>query len=313
MKTPKECANLYGPVPSRRLGFSLGIDIIPFKTCSLDCVYCQLGHVPEISTARKAYISASEILPQIEKTIDSGVRIDYLTFSGSGEPTLNSEIAKLIRNIKAITDIPVAVLTNGTLLQRPEVRKALMAADLVIPSLDAVTQDVFDRINRPHPSLRVEDIIAGIKKFRREFKGLMWIEVLLVKGFNNTVEHLNKLKTVLDDIQPDKIQLNTVVRPPAEALARPLSKAEMEQVKAFLGDRCEIIADFKRKKDDLTMKSSEDSILAMLKRRPMTTADLAASLSLHRDIVIKQLQILVERGEIRPVQHKGHVHYEPAE
>jgi wyosine [tRNA(Phe)-imidazoG37] synthetase (radical SAM superfamily) len=313
LKTPKECANLYGPVPSRRLGFSLGIDFIPFKTCSLDCVYCQLGHVPEKTTFRKSYIPASEILPQIKKTIDSGVRIDYLTFYGSGESTLNSEIGKLIRNIKTITDIPIAVLTNGTLLQRSEVRKALLAADLVIPSLDAVTQDVFDRINRPHPSLRVEDIIAGIKKFRREFKGLMWIEVLLVKGFNDTLEHLNKLKTVLDDIQPDKIQLNTVIRPPAEAVARPLSKAEMERVKAFLGDRCEIIADFKKKTDDLTKKSSEDSILAILKRRPMTPSDLAASLSLHRDIVIKQLQILVERGEIRPVQHKGHVYYEPAE
>jgi wyosine [tRNA(Phe)-imidazoG37] synthetase (radical SAM superfamily) len=276
-------------------------------------VYCQLGHTPEKTTARKTYIPASQILPQIEKKIASGVRIDYLTFSGSGEPTLNSEIGKLIRKIKTITEIPIAVLTNGTLLQRSEVRKALSAADLIVPSLDAVTQDVFERVNRPHPSLRVEDIISGIKKFRLEFKGLMWIEVLLVKGFNDTVEHLKKLKTVLDDIQPDKIQLNTVVRPPAEALARPLSKTEMERVKAFLGDRCEIIANFKRKTVDLTMKSSEDSMLAMLKRRPMTTADLAASLGLHRDIVIKQLQILIEQGKIRPVQHKGHVYFEPAE
>lgn len=276
-------------------------------------MYCQLGHTPEKTTARKTYIPASQILPQIEKKIASGVRIDYLTFSGSGEPTLNSEIGKLIRKIKTITEIPIAVLTNGTLLQRSEVRKALSAADLIVPSLDAVTQDVFERVNRPHPSLRVEDIISGIKKFRLEFKGLMWIEVLLVKGFNDTVEHLKKLKTVLDDIQPDKIQLNTVVRPPAEALARPLSKTEMERVKAFLGDRCEIIANFKRKTVDLTMKSSEDSMLAMLKRRPMTTADLAASLGLHRDIVIKQLQILIERGKIRPVQHKGHVYFEPAE
>lgn len=291
----------------------MGIDFIPFKTCSLDCVYCQLGHTPKKTTARKAYIPASQILPQIEEKIDSGVRIDYLTFSGSGEPTLNSEIGKLIRKIKTITEIPIAVLTNGTLLQRSEVRKALSAADLIVPSLDAVTQDVFERVNRPHLSLRVEDIISGIKKFRLEFKGLMWIEVLLVKGFNDTVEHLKKLKTVLDDIQPDKIQLNTVVRPPAEALARPLSKTEMERVKAFLGNRCEIIADFKRKTVDLTMKSSEDSMLAMLKRRPMTTADLAASLGLHWDIVIKQLQILIEQGKIRPVQHKGNLYYEPAE
>ena len=276
-------------------------------------MYCQLGHAPEKTTDRKAYISSSEILPQIEKTIDSGVHIDYLTFSGSGEPTLNSEIGKLIRKIKTITDIPIAVLTNGTLLQHSEVRKALMDADLVIPSLDAVTQDVFERINRPHPSLRIEDIKAGIKKFRQEFKGQVWIEVLLVKGFNDTPEHLNQLKTVLDEIQPDKIQLNTVVRPPAETLALPLSKAEMEQVKAFLGDLCEIIADFTRATDEFSAKLPEDTMLAMLKRRPMTAADLAASLSLHRDAVIKWLQILVERGEIRPVQHKGHVYYEPEE
>ena len=170
MNNKKTFANLYGPVPSRRLGFSLGVDFIPFKTCSLDCIYCQLGHVSEKTVTRKKFIPASEILSQIKEKIGSGVRIDYITFSGSGEPTLNSEIGKLIRDIKQLTKIPVAVLTNSTLLQHNGVRSDLSAADLVIPSLDAVTQDVFEKVNRPHPSLRISDDIAAMKKFRQQIK-----------------------------------------------------------------------------------------------------------------------------------------------
>ena len=171
MNNKKNCANLYGPVPSRRLGFSLGIDFIPFKTCSLDCIYCQLGHVPDKIVTRKDYIPAAEILSQIKEKIDSGVRIDYITFSGSGEPTLNAEIGNLIRGIKQLTKIPVAVLTNSTLLQHTEVRTALSAADLIVPSLDAVTQDVFEKINRPHPSLQISDILSGLKIFCRNSRG----------------------------------------------------------------------------------------------------------------------------------------------
>jgi len=312
MNNKKTCANLYGPVPSRRLGFSLGVDFIPFKTCSLDCIYCQLGHVPEKIVARKNYIPASEILPQIKKKIDSGVRIDYITFSGSGEPTLNAEIGKLIRDIKQLTKIPVAVLTNGTLLQHHEVRTALSAADLVVPSLDAVTQDVFEKINRPHPSIQISDVLTGLKIFCREFKGKIWIEVLLVKGINDSPLHLQKLKTVLKELHPDRVQLNSVVRPPAESFAQALSLDELEEIKDFIGGRCEIIATFDKTAQDLVQKSEEESILSMIQRRPMTLVDLASSLGLHRNEVMKHLQILHEKGVIRLIRHKGSVYYEPA-
>ncbi len=312
MNNKKTCANLYGPVPSRRLGFSLGVDFIPFKTCSLDCIYCQLGHVPEKTVARKDYIPASEILSQIKEKIDLGVRIDYITFSGSGEPTLNTEIGKLILDIKRLTEIPVAVLTNSTLLHREDVREALLAADLVVPSLDAVTQDVFEKINRPHPSLRISDVIAGLKKFRKEFKGKIWIEVLLVKDINDSTAHLQKLKTVLTEIYPDKVQLNTVVRPPAEKFASSLTKTELETINNFLGGECEIIATFDKKAQDLVQKSEEENILSMVQRRPMTLIDIASSLGLHRNEVMKHLQILLENGDIRLIRHKGSVYYEPA-
>jgi len=272
-----------------------------------------LGHFPDKTVNRKIYFPSSEILLQIEKKIASGTRIDWLTFSGSGEPTLNSEIGILIRNIKKITEIPVAVLTNGTLLQHADVREALMAADLVVPSLDAVTQEVFEKVSRPHPSLRIEHVIDGIKKFRAEFKGQMWIEVLLVKGINDTREHLNCLKRVLDDIAPDKIQLNTVVRPPAESSARPLSRSELETVKSILGNRCEIVTDFIKKERESSIRSSEDNILAMIRRRPLSSTDLADSLGLHRDEVVKQLQLLVAQGKIRTVRHKGRLYFETRE
>jgi wyosine [tRNA(Phe)-imidazoG37] synthetase (radical SAM superfamily) len=307
----KKSSNLYGPVPSRRLGFSLGIDFIPFKKCTLDCIYCQLGHTPKKTVTRKTYVPASKIWPQIVQKIDSGLQIDFITFSGSGEPTLNTDIGKLIRKIKKNTDIPVAVLTNGTLLQHADVRKALLAADLVIPSLDAATQDVFEKINRPHPSLRIEGHIAGLKKFRQIYQGQLWLEVLLVKGINDSSEHLKTLKAKISEIDPDKVQLNTVVRPPAEKSAHALSQDELESIKKMIGGKCEIIAKFGKKTQDILEKSGSEPLLAMVRRRPMTLADLATSLGFHRNEVLKHVQLLLQKNEIQAVRHKNKVYYEP--
>lgn len=312
MNNKNSCPHLYGPVPSRRLGFSLGVDFIPFKTCTLDCIYCQLGQNPVKTISRQAYLPAKDILAEIKRKISSGVRIDFITFSGSGEPTLNTEIGLLIREINKITDIPVAVLTNSTLLQQDDVRQALLPAALVVPSLDAVTQDVFEKTNRPHESLNVKDIISGLKKFRREFKGKMWIEILLVKGINDSPLHLQKLKTVLEELHPDRIQLNSVVRPPAESFARSLSLAELEKIRDFIGGRCEIIATFDKTAQNPVQRSVEDNILSMIQRRPMTLVDMASSLGFHRNEVMKHLQILLEKGDVLLVRHKGSVYYEPA-
>lgn len=311
MDSINTCAHLYGPVPSRRLGFSLGVDFIPFKTCSLDCIYCQLGHGPKTTLSRQAFIPAKDILAEIKKKISSGVRIDFITFSGSGEPTLNTEIGLLIRELKKITDIPVAILTNSTLLQQDEVRQALLSADLVVPSLDAVTQDVFEKTNRPHPSLKVKDIISGLKKFRHEFKGKIWIEVLLVKGINDSASHLQKLKEITTNLKPDKVHLNTVVRPPAEKSASALTLNEMEKIRDFLGKNCEIIATFKNSPVSQFPITQEESLMAMIRRRPMTLDDLSASLGTSSSEILKLIHILQSEQKIKSVPHKGKDYYEP--
>ncbi len=303
---------IYGPVPSRRLGFSLGIDILPFKTCTLDCIYCQLGPTPKKTVERKKYFATDSVLAQIERALSSGQRIDYITFSGSGEPTLNTDLGTLIREIKTITDIPVAVLTNSTLLTDEEVRKELSAADLVVPSLDAATQDVFIEVNRPHASLKMEDIIAGLKKFRKEFKGQIWLEIMLVAGINDSPEHIKKLKAAVREIEPDRIQLNTVIRPPAEARAKALSIEELEKIQKNLGKKCTIIADFHRLDQFPQQKNLEEKILSMIHRRPVTLSDISASLGKHRDEVLKYLNILSRKNRIRSVIHKEKTYYEPA-
>jgi len=309
-KDQDEFSHIYGPVPSRRLGFSLGIDIIPFKTCSFNCIYCQLGPTPRRTIKRREYFSSSEILNQIEKTLSSGQRIDYITFSGSGEPTLNSKIGKLIREIKKMTEIPVAVLTNGSLLILNSVRQDLMAADLVVPSLDAASQKIFSYVNRPYSSLKIEKIIEGLKLFRSQFKGSIWLEVMLVKGINDSEDHLKKLKQAIKIIDPNKVQLNTVIRPPAEKFAAALSFKELEKIKNDIGEPCEIIANFNKKEQKPPAEHLEDMIFSMIKRRPVTLSDISASLGKHRNEIIKYLNWLLQEGKVKVITHQGLKYYE---
>jgi wyosine [tRNA(Phe)-imidazoG37] synthetase (radical SAM superfamily) len=303
--------HIYGPVPSRRLGYSLGIDILPFKTCSLDCIYCQLGNTQQKTIQRKKYYDIDTILAQIKNKIASGQRIDTITFSGSGEPTLNVFIGKIIREIKKNTSIPVAVLTNSTRLSVKSVRAALSAADLVVPSLDAATQDVFQRINRPHKSLKIHQIIEGLKIFRQEFSGKIWLEILLVKGLNDSPTHLKKLKKAISQIKPDKIQLNTVVRPPAEKSALPLSSRELEKIQKFFGTKAEVVADFKKTQKKPVSEDIKNAILEMAARRPVTLADMGKSLGKHKNELIKYCDILLKEGKLRLVIHEGKKFYEP--
>ncbi len=303
--------HVYGPVPSRRLGYSLGVDILPYKTCSLNCVYCQLGPSSTTTDQVKNFFNHEEILAQIKEAVSSGRRIDTITFSGSGEPTLNTLLGSLIPQIKQATGIRVAVLTNSTLLTRGPVRRALMSADLVIPSLDAVAQDVFEKINRPHISLQIEDIIAGLARFCREFKGKVWIEIMLVAGINDSPDHIRKLKQILATLNPDKVQLNTVVRPPAEDFALALSQEKLESIQRILGPKSEIIADFADSSREPAAQDVGEAILALLKRRPATLIDLANSLGMHRNEILKFLNPLLERKKIQAVFHKGHRYYEP--
>lgn len=301
---------IYGPVPSRRLGFSLGIDIIPFKTCTFDCIYCQLGSTTRKTIKRGKYFSSEEILQAVKKKLASGQRIDYITFSGSGEPSLNSDIGNLIREIKEITSIPVAVLTNSSLLYRESVRKDLLAADLVVPSLDSATQKAFATTNRPHSSLKLEEIIEGLAKFREEFKGPIWLEIMLVKGVNDSPPQLRKLKDAIVKIKPEKIHLNTVVRPPTEKFAQPLSQRELEKIKKFFGKKAEIIAEFDKKAQRPSSEDLEKAIFSIIQRRPVTLSDISASLGAHKNEVIKYLNFLLEEGKIQCTSHKDLKYYE---
>jgi len=303
---------VYGPVPSRRLGFSLGVDILPYKTCSLDCLYCQLGSSGRTTRRRRAYFSVRDVLGQVRKALASSPKLDHITFSGSGEPTLNRNLGRIIRGIKKMTRVPVAVLTNGTLFTRPDVRRELLAADVVVPSLDAATAPLFRKVNRPHPSFEAARIIEGLTRFRKEFKGRLWLEVMLVKGINDTPAHIRALRKAIAAISPDRVQLNTVVRPPAETSARPLTVRELERIRRALGDRAEVVADFKEKRRPGGSGDLDGAIAAMVGRRPMTATDIMASLGRPRDEVFKVLGSLLKAGRIRHISHGRKTFYEPA-
>ena len=238
---------VYGPISSRRLGSSLGVDITPHKTCCFNCIYCQIGRTPNQTIERKEYVLMDDILVQVKEALKANAKIDYIAFSGSGEPTLNSRIGEMIHEVKVMTSIPVAVLTNGALLFRKEVRDDLLEADLVIPSLDAANQEVFEKVNRPHPGLLIEGIVEGIRKFILEFEHEVWLEVMLVKGINDGWKEMVEFASVINRIGPDRVQLNTVVRPPCEDFAKALTEDELRAIKDILGDKAEVIPVWRRK------------------------------------------------------------------
>jgi wyosine [tRNA(Phe)-imidazoG37] synthetase (radical SAM superfamily) len=302
---------IFGPVPSRRLGLSLGIDIIPFKTCTLSCIYCQIGNTPETTLKRKEYTPVGEILAEIREYLKNAPQIDWITFSGSGEPTLHSGIGRLIRGVKAITKIPICVITNGTLFSDPAVRSDVLEADAVMPSLDSAREETFRAICRSHPDLNVYDIINGLADFRREYHGKIWLEIMLVDELNDTTEELAALRDAVQLIRPDSIHLNTVVRPPAVINAKPLSPSKMEEIREFFGEKAEVIASFKKEKSVETGKTQDD-ILEYIRRRPGSAEDLSAALGIEQEEVVKMLEALKNRKEIREVAHFGKKWWERA-
>lgn len=253
---------IFGPVPSRRLGLSLGVDIIPIKTCTLDCIYCQVGKTTCKTIERKEYVSPEKVLAELKEVLQIGKKIDYITLSGNGEPTLNSKLGEIIKGIKKLTALPVAVITNGTLLTDKNVREELLSADLVMPSLDAATQEIFEKIDRPHPLLKIENVIEGLMEFKKIYSGKFWLEIMLVKGINDNQNELNALKKAVKKIEPDRIQLNTPVRPTCEKELQILSAKELLAIKEFFGNKCEILVQLDKKKHEDHVK-----IINILKNR----------------------------------------------
>lgn len=289
---------IFGPVPSRRLGNSLGIDLIPFKTCSFDCIYCQLGTTTTKTISRKEYIPIKAILSELKEVLNKKRPIDYLTLSGSGEPTLNSRIGEIIREIRKLTKIRIAVLTNSSLLFQEKVREELKEADLVIPSLDSAVQSTFEQINRPFKGLHIEQIIDGIRLFNQDFKGNVYLEIMLVKGINDTRAEVKRLADAIQEINPAKVQLNTVVRPPAEDSAQPVTENELEAVKKMLGGRAEIISEYDKKQIVAYKIKTESEIIKLVQRRPTTLTDLSNSLGIHPAEAVKYIEALTQKGLI---------------
>ena len=305
---------VYGPVPSRRLGRSLGIDLVPKKICTYDCIYCQIGPTTRQTTERREYIPATSILRDCREALQEwGDTVDYIACSGSGEPTLNRTIGEVIQEIKGLTSIPVAVITNSSLLHKEEVREAILLADVVMPSLDAVTAPVFQTINRPHPSLDITQVMQGLADFRREYEGQIWLEILLCRGVNDGREEIEQLQQAIRTIQPDKVQLNTVVRPAIEDYAAPLSLDAMEHVKATLGGDAEIIAEFKGQGQTIVGKAVEQQVIHLIQRRPVTTDDLARILGLHHLEITKILDKLTTEGKLSYRVFNQRIYYETVE
>jgi wyosine [tRNA(Phe)-imidazoG37] synthetase (radical SAM superfamily) len=299
----------YGPVPSRRLGMSLGIDIVPHKICSYNCIYCQLGKTTNITLVRKEYAPAAQVLDEVKEALKMTMQIDYLTFSGAGEPTLHKNIGYLITAVKKITTVPVAVLTNGSLLYIPEVQQDLLNTDLVIPTLCTVNEEVFKKIHRNHAGLNLQQIINGYIDFRKVYKGNIWLEVMLIKGINDDLGQIEELKLVIDRINPDKIHLNTVVRPPSEEFAHPVSRAVLQSAKLIFGDKCEIIADFQPKTIPARQVNGLTRIEAIVARRPVTIDDLVRISGLHENEIIKYIQVLLKQARIEISKHDGKEYY----
>jgi wyosine [tRNA(Phe)-imidazoG37] synthetase (radical SAM superfamily) len=293
----------YGPVPSRRLGYSLGIDIIPHKNCTFDCIYCQLGHTTNKTLIRKQYAPVESILDELKYVLNTKERIDYLTFSGSGEPTLHKDIGLLINELKKMTKIPVAVLTNGSLLYIPEVRDEVKNADVVLPTLCTADKDIFRKIHRSHAKLNIRMIIEGYIEFRKIYSGKIWLELMLIRGVNDGPEQISKLKEVINRIDPDRIHLNTVVRPPSEEYAKPVSVDTLKSIKALLGTQCEIIADFKPETIVGQHEDMLERIAAMIARRPVTMDDLMNTTGLHKNQILKYVQVLLAQGKIEVSKH----------
>lgn len=304
---------LFGPVPSRRLGMSLGIDLVPHKVCSLNCIYCECGRTSNLTIERKEYVLYDDVTTELNHYFCNNPAPDYITFSGSGEPTLNSRIGDVLQFIKLkMPEIPVAILTNGTLLSDKQVRRELLDADVVLPSLDAASDLTFRKINRPFHKLNIKEYIQGLIDFRNEYKGKIWLEVLILPGYNDNTKDLELLKEAFINIKPDIIQINTLDRPGAVDNIRSATKTELKQVSDFWNlENVEIIAAAQERKDISSYrKDMETAILGTIKRRPCTLDDLVKILGTHINEVNKYLDVLEADDKIKVVRQKRGLFYQ---
>jgi len=298
---------IFGPVPSRRLGRSLGVDLVPFKTCTYDCIYCQLGRTTNKTVERRQWAPLDDVLAELNDKLT--LNPDYITLSGSGEPTLHSRLGELIDRVRSMTDIPVAVLTNGSLLWQKEVRRQLLDAQLVIPSLDAGHGGMFRAVNRPHEGISFERMLEGLIAFRHECRGKYWLEVFLLAGHTAVEGEVRKLADQVARIKPDRVQLNTATRPTAEDYAVMVDPDRMAHLAARFAPPAEVIADYRGIHAENDFKVGREMVLEMIRRRPCRLGDIADGLGMHRNEVIKHIEELEAGGWIEKRASGGGLFY----
>jgi wyosine [tRNA(Phe)-imidazoG37] synthetase (radical SAM superfamily) len=302
-------SRIFGPVPSRRLGRSLGVDVVPYKTCTFNCVYCECGETTNLTCSRSEFYPLSEILDELSDTLaDLREKPEVITLSGAGEPTLYSRLGELIEESRRLSDLPIAVITNSSLLFIPEVREDLGMADIVLPSLDAVFEEPFERINRPHPSCTLARLLDGLGTFLEEYEGKVLLEILLVEGYNSGADDIEALSKFLGRYEVDSIQLNTAARPGTAREIGPMDRRRLEEIRGQFGRSCEIIAPSPARTSRKTFETSE-RILSMIERRPCTAEDIHTALGIPLQGVVKILGVMLEGDNIVSENHEGNVFY----
>ncbi len=299
---------IFGPVPSRRLGQSLGIDPVPLKTCNWNCVYCQLGRSKPLINVRCEYFPREEIITEVAQSLETHApgQIDWVTFVGSGETTLHSGIGWMIRQVKMVTNLPVAVITNGSLLFMDKVREELMAADAVLPTLDAGTAELYRQINRPHPDITFDRLIGGYVAFRKEYPGRLWIEVMLVQGINDTPQALWDIAKILQQIRPDAVHITLPTRPPVESWVQPPHAESLLQAVAILGNIADVVHPAEGSFDLSGYKDLVDALIGIITRHPMQQEELERTLAKWSPREVKQTLIDLQRsGRVQVVERYG--------
>ena len=304
---------LFGPVPSRRLGISLGVDLVPHKTCSLDCVYCESGATTHLTLKRKEYVSVERIKDELRRYLSSNEKIDYVTFSGSGEPTLNEGIGEIIQFLKA--DYPahkIALLTNSTLFDQPLVRRQVKDADVVMASLDAATKDRFKQINRPHPNLDLNRIVAGLTAFAKGFAGRLLLEYFIVKDGNDQLGDLQRIKTMFAQIDADGILLNTLDRPAPEAWVQPVETDRLQTISDFL-ENTEVVTYSTQQPVAMAQHGDlTERLVETIRRRPYTVLDVSQIMGVNVEALQPVLDRLVASKELAVKQMDRGIFYTAA-
>ncbi len=303
--------SVFGPVPSRRLGFSLGVDMTLRKYCSFDCIYCQVGETTDRVTERQAFIDPDAVVEEVVQKAARAPHVDVITLSGSGEPTLNVHLGWILAELKKRMTVPLAVITNGSLLFRGEVRRDLNNADIVLPSLDAGDDATFQRINRPHPSLSFSQVIEGLKTFSREYRGAIWLEIMLIKNINDSLQQAEMVKDILSSIRVDKVQLNTIARPPADKESREVGSLELATIAQLIGKNCEVVTAFEKRVGTCSHHKWKESIMDILRRRSLSLDDIVRATGVSVLQAKRRLNSLVRENKITVVELNGQLFYLP--